>query len=53
MLKCFRLSGACNLTIDIPSQFADSEKYNATLGHKVNHDFAPNSKYIKVYDSAR
>ena len=41
------------MAIDIPPQYADTEKYNGTLGHKVNHDFKPNSEYILAYDSAR
>ena len=50
----FRLHCAvCNWTIDIPSQFANPEKYNGTLGHKINHDFEPNTKFVGVYDSAR
>ena len=42
----------CRMVIDIPPEFADKEMYNATLGHKVNHDFEPNSIYTP-YDSAR
>ena len=41
------------MAVDIPPQFSDTEKYNGTLGHKVNHDFNPNSMYIIMYDSAR
>ena len=51
--KCFRIPTACKMAIDIPPQYADTEKYNGTLGHKVNHDFKPNSEYILAYDSAR
>ena len=42
----------CKSVIDIPPEFADTKMYNATLGHKVNHDFEPNSIYTP-YDSAR
>jgi len=48
-----RIGGTCKIAIDIPPQFSNSLKYNATLGHKVNHDFKPNSKYLRTYDSAR
>ena len=41
------------MAIDIPPQFSKLESYNATLGHKVNHDFNPNSMYLQPYDSAR
>ena len=49
----FRMPTACRMAVDIPPQFADTEKYNGTLGHKVNHDFNPNSIYVIMYDSAR
>merc|ERR1712150_290449 len=48
-----RIPTACKMAIDIPPQYADTEKYNGTLGHKVNHDFKPNCEYIRAYDSAR
>jgi len=36
-----------NLCIDIPPDMGnDVNKYNATLGHKVNHSFTPNSEFV-------
>ncbi len=44
--------GKCDMKIEIPPEFGPTSKYQGTLGHKVNHVFEPNSKYIQV-DSAR
>ena len=36
-----------NLCIDIPPDVGnDVTKYNATLAHKVNHSFEPNSEFV-------
>merc|ERR1719481_755531 len=36
-----------NLCIDIPTHMGnDVSLYNATLGHKVNHSFEPNSEFV-------
>jgi len=36
-----------NLCIDIPPELGnDVNRYNATLGHKVNHSFQPNSEFV-------
>lgn len=36
-----------NLCIDIPPEMGnDVNRYNATLGHKVNHSFQPNSEFV-------
>jgi len=36
-----------NLCIDIPPEMGnDVNRYNATLGHKVNHSFKPNSEFV-------
>jgi histone-lysine N-methyltransferase SETD7 len=36
-----------NLCIDIPTDMGNNvSMYNATLGHKVNHSFEPNSEFI-------
>ena len=36
-----------NLCIDIPPEMgSDSSKYSATLAHKVNHSFEPNSEFV-------
>ena len=35
-----------NLCIDLPPELGtDLNKYNATLGHKVNHSFEPNTEF--------
>ena len=39
----FRFNGPCNDIVTYPTK-----KYNGTLGHKVNHDFIPNSIFINV-----
>lgn len=31
--------------MDIPPECKDLEVYNATLGHKINHSFAPNCRW--------
>ena len=31
--------------IDVPKQYASTNVYCASLGHKANHSFTPNSKY--------
>ncbi|CAH1247539.1 SETD7 [Branchiostoma lanceolatum] len=33
------------IVIDVPPPFDDTKHYCASLGHKVNHSFSPNSKY--------
>jgi len=36
-----------NLCIDIPPEIGnDVNRYNATLGHKVNHSFKPNAEFV-------
>ena len=36
-----------NLCIDLPLDLGgDVEQYNATLGHKVNHSFEPNTEFV-------
>ena len=42
----------CGVVINIPPEYADTEKYQGTLGHKVNHKFDPNSEY-KPVETAR
>ena len=37
-----------HITIDIGPEFEPTSKYQGTLGHKVNHDFRPNSKYLQL-----
>ena len=36
-------------SIDVPSPFEKLSKYCASLGHKANHSFHPNSKYIHLF----
>lgn len=45
-------AGYCKLQIDIPIEYGDTEKFRATLGHKVNHKFNPTTFYTQI-DSAR
>jgi hypothetical protein len=40
----------CPITIDVPFEFRSS--FKGTVGHKINHSFAPNSAYTFI-DSAR
>merc|ERR1712168_557865 len=42
----------CKLSIDIPPEFEPMDKFRGTLGHKLNHNFKPNSRYTAV-DSPR
>ena len=42
----------CNLAIDIAPEFGPTSEFQGTLGHKVNHKFDPNTRYI-AYESAR
>jgi len=42
----FGLKEADDLCIDVPPELGnDVNRYNATLGHKVNHSFEPNSEF--------
>ena len=38
----------CKLVIDIPHGYGPTEKYQGTLGHKVNHKFVPPTKYRSI-----
>lgn len=51
-LFCRHTVGFCDLGLDLPGEYEPTEKYSATLGHKVNHKFVPNSAYT-TFDSAR
>ncbi len=31
--------------MDLPLEYGDTKKYNATLGHKINHSFKPNCRW--------
>ena len=42
----------CSLKIDIPVEYGPAEKYQGTLGHKVNHHFEPETKY-RAIETAR
>jgi len=42
----------CDFTLDIPPEFGSTAKYRATLGHKINHSFEPNTEFVKT-ESAR
>lgn len=41
-----RLNGETD--IDIPLEFVGLDKYCATLGHKANHSFSPNSRWSRL-----
>ena len=43
----------CGYTISIPHDKASLDDYKATLGHKLNHHFEPNSEYGGILDSPR
>ena len=36
------------MTIDILPEYGSTEKYQGTLGHKVNHKFQFNSKFTPI-----
>jgi hypothetical protein len=38
----------CSLKIDIPVEYGPAEKYQGTLGHKVNHHFEPETRYRQI-----
>ena len=40
--------GICSLVVDIPKGFEPKEKYSATYGHKINHNFDDTVKYFFV-----
>lgn len=42
----------CDMTLDLPSEFGNTERFRSTLGHKVNHRFDTNSEFLHI-DSAR
>ena len=42
----------CGLTLDIPYEFGDTNKYQATLAHKLNNKFEPNSGF-RAIETAR
>ena len=45
--NCISLDAEC--AIDVPSAFASTRVYTATVGHKANHSFEPNAKYVEVF----
>ena len=51
--KCHGNVNQCGYTITIPHDKASLKDYTATLGHKLNHHFIPNSEYRSVFDSPR
>ena len=38
-----------DVAIDVPCQYVEEAAYCATIGHKANHSFQPNAKYVQVY----
>ena len=48
------LADTDNVTLHIPPEFSDTGRYQATLGHKMNHKFPPeNNCRFAGTDSAR
>ena len=35
-------------TLDIPNEFTPTSKFQSTLGHKVNHNFTNDCRYITL-----
>lgn len=35
--------------VDVPSECVDISSYKASLGHKANHSFNPNAKFVAVH----
>ena len=42
----YRLKLNGDIDIDIPQCYIQLDQYCATLGHKTNHSFEPNSKWV-------
>ena len=40
--------GLCRIVVDIPKGFEPKEKYSATYGHKINHNFHDTVNYFYV-----
>ena len=40
--------GLCEAVVDIPKGFEPADKYNATFGHKINHNFENTVEYFYV-----
>jgi len=38
-----------DVAIDVPRAYSSLATYRATVGHKANHSFMPNAKYVQVY----
>ena len=38
-----------DVAIDVPKAYSSLDTYRATVGHKANHSFMPNAKYVQVY----
>ena len=44
----------CGYLIDVPvPEYKSVKNYQGTLGHKINHSFEPNCKFIHFYDTPR
>ena len=50
--KIFDPSTKPNGTIDIPTKFRELSNYSASLAHKTNHSFIPNTEFV-VFDHPR
>ena len=47
-LYCRHVFTECDMVIDIPPEYGPTDKYQGTLGHKVNHKFNPTTKYSPI-----
>ena len=50
--KIFDPSNSPQGTLDIPEEYRSTSQYCASLAHKTNHSFSPNSQFL-VYDHPR
>ena len=47
-LYCRHVFKECDMVIDIPPEYGPTDKYQGTLGHKVNHNFNPTTEYLPI-----
>ena len=38
-----------SLSMDLPPQYWSPDQYSASLAHKVNHSFRPNSEFVRFH----
>ena len=50
----YRITLTCNTFLDIPYDIGqNASRYQATVGHKINHSFSSANARVTLYDSAR